>query len=79
MDPDGGVTIYISHVLPDGVPQANWLPVGTEDFNVMLRVYGVINGSNVHNNTYDPVTRAGGRSRVGERCRRTRSAYAVSP
>lgn len=54
MDADGGVTIYIGQTLPDGVPEANWLPVRDQDFNVMLRVYGVVAGSSVALNTYVP-------------------------
>jgi len=39
-NPDGSVSIYLSHMLPRGVPEANWLPVPDGPFNVMLRVYG---------------------------------------
>jgi hypothetical protein len=39
-DPDGSVSIYIAQHLPDWVPHANWLPVSTRPFNIMLRVYG---------------------------------------
>jgi len=35
-----GVSIYLSHIRPRGVPEANWLPVPDGPFNVMLRVYG---------------------------------------
>jgi hypothetical protein len=51
---DGSVSIYISRVRPRGVPKANWLPVSSRPFNVMLRVYGVESGSSVANNTYVP-------------------------
>jgi hypothetical protein len=37
---DGSVTIYMSVTKPANVPTANWLPVRTGLFNVMLRVYG---------------------------------------
>lgn len=39
-DDDGGVTLYFSKTQPNGVPQANWLPVSDRPFNIMLRVYG---------------------------------------
>ena len=39
---------------PAGVPQANWLPVPDGPFNIMLRVYGVEEGSSVANDTYVP-------------------------
>lgn len=53
-DPDGGVSIFIGQTRPDGVPEANWLPVRAQDFNVMLRVYGVVADSSVAANTYVP-------------------------
>jgi hypothetical protein len=53
-DSDGGVTIYISKTRPVGVPEANWLPVSGSKFNIILRVYGVVEGSNVAENTYVP-------------------------
>jgi hypothetical protein len=53
-NPDGSLTIYISPTQPAGVPTANWLPVSTDPFNLMLRVYGVNPGSSVANNTYVP-------------------------
>ena len=37
---DGSLSIYISTVLPPGVPSANWLPVSPRRFNVALRIYG---------------------------------------
>jgi hypothetical protein len=37
---DGSVSIYIAKELPAGVPEANWLPVASGRFNLMLRVYG---------------------------------------
>lgn len=49
---DGSLSIYISRRQPHGVPAANWLPVGREPFNIMLRVYGP-EGS-VADNTYVP-------------------------
>lgn len=51
---DGSISIYVSRRKPVGVAKANWLPVGRRDFNVMLRVYGVVSGSSVANNTYVP-------------------------
>jgi len=51
-NPDGSVSIYISQIKPAGVPEANWLPVSDRPFNLMLRVYGVEQGSSVANNTY---------------------------
>ncbi|MEQ6899537.1 DUF1214 domain-containing protein [Nocardioides sp. YIM 152588] len=51
---DGSLTVYISRVKPAGVPEANWLPVRRRQFNVMLRVYGVVEGSSVAENTYLP-------------------------
>eukprot|EP00889_Picochlorum_renovo_P002723 jgi/Picre1/29753/NNA_005135.t1 len=53
-DSDGGVTIYISKTRPVGVPEANWLPVSGSKFNIILRVYGIVEGSNVAENTYVP-------------------------
>ena len=37
---DGSVTILMSVTKPDGFPEANWLPVGSRPFNVLLRDYG---------------------------------------
>jgi hypothetical protein len=37
---DGSLDIYMAPEQPAGVPAANWLPVPTRAFNVMLRVYG---------------------------------------
>ena len=51
---DGSLTIYISRVKPAGVPAANWLPISGKQFNVMLRVYGVVAGSSVAKNKYLP-------------------------
>jgi hypothetical protein len=51
---DGSLTIYISRVKPAGVPAANWLPISGNQFNVMLRVYGVVAGSSVAKNKYLP-------------------------
>lgn len=51
-NPDGSVSIYVSQVKPEGVPEANWLPVSRRPFNLMLRVYGVIPGSSVADDTY---------------------------
>jgi hypothetical protein len=51
---DGSISIYLSKTKPAGVPEANWLPVSTRNFNVMLRVYGVVPDSSVATNTYVP-------------------------
>jgi hypothetical protein len=37
---DGSISIYMARELPPGVPPANWLPILSRKFNVMLRVYG---------------------------------------
>ena len=37
---DGSLTVYLSRVQPSGTPAANWLPIPTGAFNIMLRVYG---------------------------------------
>lgn len=51
-NPDGSLSVYLSHALPPNVPEANWLPVPSGPFNIMLRVYGP-EGS-VAANTYLP-------------------------
>ena len=58
-NPDGSISIYVSQIKPEGVREANWLPVGRRPFNLMLRVYGVVPGSSVAENTYvaPPVVR----------------------
>lgn len=66
-NPDGSTTIHIAQEKPDGVPEANWLPVSDRDFNVMLRVYGVPADSTVANNTYRPPP--------VQRCRPQQSAW----
>lgn len=38
-DDDGSVTITVSHALPDGVPEANWLPAPDGPFRLGLRLY----------------------------------------
>jgi hypothetical protein len=53
-NPDGSISIYISQEQPDGVPEANWLPVSDRAFNLMLRVYGVVPKSDVAKNKYVP-------------------------
>ena len=37
---NGSVSIYMARELPAGVPMANWLPIPSGAFNIMLRVYG---------------------------------------
>ena len=49
---DGSLSVYMAQQLPAGVPVANWLPVPSGAFNIMLRVYGP-EGS-VEDNTYIP-------------------------
>lgn len=44
--------MHIARTRPDGVPVANWLPVGQDKFNIMLRVYGP--EGLVADNTYVP-------------------------
>ncbi|MES1242173.1 MAG: DUF1214 domain-containing protein [Acidobacteriota bacterium] len=39
-DQDGSISIYIARERPQNVPEANWLPVSSRHFNIMLRVYG---------------------------------------
>jgi hypothetical protein len=39
-DPDGSLTIYVGTSKPLGVPEANYLPAPSGQFNLMLRVYG---------------------------------------
>lgn len=39
-DEDGSLTLYMTQAQPEGVPEANWLPVPAGPFNIMLRVYG---------------------------------------
>jgi hypothetical protein len=51
---DGSISIYIAKTKPDGVAEANWLPVGDGTFNVMLRIYGVVAKSDVAKNKYAP-------------------------
>lgn len=51
-DGDGSLSIYMANERPAGTPAANWLPVPSGPFNVMLRVYGP-EGS-VAENTYVP-------------------------
>jgi hypothetical protein len=56
---DQSLTIYMTpgDQPPPGVPTANWLPIEGFNggaFNIMLRIYGVIPGSPIANNTYIP-------------------------
>ncbi|MFC9918548.1 DUF1214 domain-containing protein [Agromyces binzhouensis] len=53
-NPDGSISIYLAVTQPDGVPQANWLPVRDGAFNVMLRVYGVVPKSDIAKDKYLP-------------------------
>jgi hypothetical protein len=49
---DGSLSIYLAIERPPGVPKANWLPVSSGAFNIMLRVYGP--QGDVSDNTYVP-------------------------
>jgi hypothetical protein len=51
-NPDGSLSVYMARDLPAGVPVANWLPIPSGAFNIMLRVYGP-EGS-VADDTYVP-------------------------
>jgi hypothetical protein len=51
---DGSLSVYMAIERPQGVPEANWLPVPLGPFNIMLRIYGVVPNSSVANNTYVP-------------------------
>jgi hypothetical protein len=51
---DGSVSILMSTTLPEGFPEANWLPVPSGPFNIMLRDYGPTKGGSVDNGTYVP-------------------------
>jgi hypothetical protein len=51
---DGSLSVYLATELPQGVLEANWLPVPLGPFNIMLRLYGVEPNSSVANNTYVP-------------------------
>ena len=37
---DGSLSVYMTQQQPPGVPAANWLPVSSGPFNIMLRFYG---------------------------------------
>jgi hypothetical protein len=54
LNPDGSLSVYMATELPPGVPMENWLPIPSGPFNIMLRVYGVVPGSPVADNTYVP-------------------------
>ena len=49
---DGPLSIYMARQLPAGVPMANWLPIPSQAFNIMLRVYGP--KGTVADNTFVP-------------------------
>ena len=49
---DGSLTLTLAKAQPDGVPQANWLPVPSGPFDIMLRVYGP--EGTVADGTYTP-------------------------
>jgi hypothetical protein len=50
-NPDGSVSIYIAPQQPEGVPTANWLPIGSDRFTLWMRIYGPEPGAN---ETYVP-------------------------
>ena len=54
LNPDGSLSVYMATERPPGVPIENWLPIPSGPFNIMLRVYGVVSGSPVEDNTYVP-------------------------
>jgi hypothetical protein len=49
---DGSVSIYMAQEIPAGVEAANWLPVSSMAFNILLRVYGP--EGDVANDTFVP-------------------------
>lgn len=51
-DKDGGLTIYIQNQKPRGSLSSNWLPAPTEDFYLMMRMYGP--KENAINGTWSP-------------------------
>jgi hypothetical protein len=51
---DGSLSVYMATKQPTGIPTENWLPIPKGPFNIMLRVYGVVPGSPVADNTYVP-------------------------
>jgi len=51
---DGSLSVSLATERPQGVPEANWLPVPLGPFNIMLRIYGVVPNSSIANNTYVP-------------------------
>jgi hypothetical protein len=51
-DRDGGLTVYLQANMPRIAPRANWLPVPSGPFNVMLRIYGPLGSAS--DGTYVP-------------------------
>ena len=49
---DGSVTVFLARTRPLDKPKANWLPIPSGPFNIMLRVYGP--EGRVANDTYLP-------------------------
>jgi hypothetical protein len=49
MDADGGLTIYLGNSSPGAEKESNWLPVGGDGFNLMMRLYWpkdeIVNGT----------------------------------
>ncbi|MFC3214253.1 DUF1214 domain-containing protein [Novosphingobium panipatense] len=39
-DPDGGLTIYLSHESPGRSKESNWLPTPAGKYSLVVRVYG---------------------------------------
>ena len=54
LNPNGTLSVYLATERPADVPLANWLPIPSGPFNIRLRVYGVIPGSPVADNSYVP-------------------------
>jgi hypothetical protein len=52
INPDQPLSVYMARQLPAGVPMANWLPIPSGPFNIMLRVYGPL--GTVADDTYVP-------------------------
>ncbi|HEX2940499.1 MAG TPA: DUF1214 domain-containing protein [Rhodopila sp.] len=45
-NPDGSLSIYVTPQPPEGVPVANWLPIGPGKFTLWQRIYGPEAGAN---------------------------------
>ena len=38
-NPDGSLTLYVGHELPEGAAKSNWLPAPADEFYLVLRAY----------------------------------------